>query len=167
MFREETRSSGYRRCGSRAGSPPESTNEIIEFQMFRTAALGVCLLLLGSSGRKHHRHGEGPNGGVVVGATVVATNSAQGIQTKAVTDDHGQYAFPSLAVGTYELEFQSPGFRPFKRDGIVINADSALKEDATLELAQQSRGNQRYRQPNQTQVETESTQVGEVVTRHR
>ena len=48
------------------------------------------------------------------------------------------YAFPSLPVGTYELEFQAPGFRPLKRTGIVINADSALKEDAKLELAQQT-----------------------------
>ena len=33
---------------------------------------------------------------VIVGAMVVATNTAQGIQTKTITDDHGQYAFPSL-----------------------------------------------------------------------
>jgi hypothetical protein len=105
-----------------------------------------------------------PAGQVIVGATVVATNSAQGIQTKTVTDDHGQYAFPSLAVGTYSLEFQSPGFRNIKRGGIVINADSALKEDAKLELAQQNQEVNVIDNLNQTQVETESTQVGEVVT---
>jgi hypothetical protein len=105
-----------------------------------------------------------PTGGMVIGATVVATNVAQGIQTKTQTDDHGQYAFPSLAVGTYALDFQAPGFRPFKRDGIVINADSALKEDAKLELAQQSTEVNVTDNLNQTQVETESTEVGEVVT---
>ncbi len=105
-----------------------------------------------------------PAGEVIVGATVVATNSAQGIETKTVTDEHGQYAFPSLAVGTYSLEFQAPGFRNIKRGGIVINADSALKEDAKLELAQQNQEVTVTDNLNQTQVETESTQVGEVVT---
>src|SRR5579872_5938124 len=105
-----------------------------------------------------------PTGGMVIGATVVATNVAQGIQTKTQTDDHGQYAFPSLAVGTYALDFQAPGFRPLKRSGIVINADSALKEDAKLELAQQNQEITVTDNLNQTQVETESTQVGEVVT---
>jgi hypothetical protein len=105
-----------------------------------------------------------PTGQVIVGATVVATNSAQGIETKTVSDDHGQYAFPSLAVGTYSLEFQASGFRPIKRGGIVINADSALKEDAKLELAQQNQEVTVTDNLNQTQVETESTQVGEVVT---
>jgi hypothetical protein len=105
-----------------------------------------------------------PLGGVIAGAMVVATNTAQGIQTKTITDDHGEYAFPSLAVGTYQIEFQSPGFRPIKRGGIVINADSALKEDARLDMAQQSQEVDVTDNLNQTQVETESTQVGEVVT---
>ena len=65
---------------------------------------------------------------VIVGAEVVATNTAQGIHTRTLTDGSGMYAFASLPVGTYELEFQSPGFRPLKRTGITINSDTALKE---------------------------------------
>ncbi|MGD0435838.1 MAG: carboxypeptidase regulatory-like domain-containing protein [Bryobacteraceae bacterium] len=99
---------------------------------------------------------------VIAGVTVVATNAAQGIQTKTVTDDRGAFAFPSLAVGTYQLEFQFQGFRPLKRTGIVINSDSALKEDATLELAQQTQ--EVTVTQSVMQVETASTQVGEVVT---
>jgi hypothetical protein len=99
---------------------------------------------------------------VIVGVMVVATNTAQGIQTKAVTDDYGVYAFPSLPVGAYQLEFQTPGFRPLRRTGIMINADSALKEDATLELAEQTQ--EVTVSESGVQVETESTQLGEVVT---
>ncbi len=105
-----------------------------------------------------------PQDQIIVGAAVTATNTAQGIQTKTTTDEHGQFAFPSLAVGTYSLDFQAPGFRPLKRGGIVINADSALKEDAKLELAQQTQEVTVTDNLNQTQVEMESTQVGEVVT---
>jgi hypothetical protein len=97
---------------------------------------------------------------VIAGVTVVATNAAQGIQTKTVTDDRGAFAFPSLAVGTYQLEFQFQGFRPLKRTGIVINSDSALKEDATLELAQQT---QEVTVTQSVMQVTASTQMGDVV----
>jgi hypothetical protein len=103
-----------------------------------------------------------PTDQVMAGVAVIATNTAQGIQNRAVTDDRGVYAFPSLPVGTYELEFQSPGFRALKRTGIAINSDSALKEDVQLELAVQSQ--EVTVSDNVMQVQTESTQVGEVVT---
>ena len=99
---------------------------------------------------------------VVAGATVVVTNTTQGIQNKAVTDDHGEYSFPSLPVGSYRLDFEAPGFRPLKRTSIVINADSALKEDAKLELAEQTQ--EVTVAESSVQVEAESTQIGEVVT---
>ena len=105
---------------------------------------------------------EDPTDRVIVGVAVIATNSAQGLQTRAATDDRGRYSFPSLPVGTYELEFQVPGFLPLKRTGIVIDSDSALKEDARLELAQQTQEVTVFASP--MQVDTESTQLGEVVT---
>jgi hypothetical protein len=102
-----------------------------------------------------------PSSAGIAGITVVVTNSNQGIQNKATTDEHGDFAFPSLPVGTYQLEVQAPGFRPFRRNNITINADSALKEDVKLELAQQ---NQEVTvAESTTQVESESTQIGEVV----
>ncbi len=99
---------------------------------------------------------------VIVGVNVVATNIALGIRNRAVTNDLGMYAFPGLPLGTYEIEFQSVGFRPLKRIGITIDSDSELKEDATLQLAEQSQAV--TVSENSIQVETESTQVGEVVT---
>jgi hypothetical protein len=99
---------------------------------------------------------------VIVGVTVVATNSAQGIRTRAFTNDVGVFSFPGLPVGAYELEFQSAGFRTLKRSGIMIDSDSALKEDATLQLAEQTQAV--TVSESSVQVDTESTQVGEVVT---
>jgi hypothetical protein len=89
----------------------------------------------------------------IAGITVVVTNSTQGIRNKAITDEHGDFAFPSLQVGASQLEIQAPGFRLFKRTGITINADSALKEDVKLKLAAQS---------SEVTVAA-STQIGEVV----
>jgi hypothetical protein len=99
---------------------------------------------------------------VLVGVVVVATNVAQGIQTKTLSGDSGTYAFPSLPVGTYEIEFQLSGFRSLKRTGIVINSDSALREDATLQLAQQAQDI--TVKEDVIQIDTESTQMGQVVT---
>ena len=84
---------------------------------------------------------------VIVGATVVATNTAQGIQTKTVTDEHGLYAFPSLAVGTYELEFQSSGFRPFKRDRHRDQRRQRLEGRRKTRTGAADSGSYGYRQP--------------------
>src|SRR6516162_3128162 len=79
-----------------------------------------------------------PSGAVIVGAGVIVTNQAQGIQTKTKTDENGVYTFPSLPVGRYELHFEAQGFKLRDKTGLKIDIDSALTEDATLELAQRA-----------------------------
>jgi Carboxypeptidase regulatory-like domain len=102
-----------------------------------------------------------PSGLAIAGATVVATNADQGIKTTGKTDNSGLYILPSLAVGTYTLDISASGFRPLRRSGIKIDADSALKEDATLQLAEQSQSVTVTESA--VQVETASTQMGEVI----
>src|ERR1700674_1589185 len=75
-----------------------------------------------------------PSGAVIPGATVVATNTAMGIQNKTTTDAKGAYASPSLQVGRYDVQAEVEGFRPQKRSGLVINADSVLQVDLTVEM---------------------------------
>ena len=103
-----------------------------------------------------------PDGLVIPGATVTVTNTAQGVQTKTMTDGNGVYTFPALPVGRYDLHFEASGFKPQDKTGLAIDIDSALTEDATLELAQKAE--EVTVSENVVQVETESTQVGEVVT---
>jgi hypothetical protein len=103
-----------------------------------------------------------PDGLVIVGAMVTVTNEAQGIQNKTVTNEYGVYTFPSLPVGRYDLHFEAQGFKPQNKTGLAIDIDSALTEDATLELAQKVE--EITVAENVVQVETTSTQVGEVVT---
>jgi outer membrane receptor protein involved in Fe transport len=101
-------------------------------------------------------------GGVVPGVNLTITNTAQGTQRKASTDAKGFYAFQSLPVGTYDLQAEASGFREFKRTGLVINADSALTEDFQLQTAERLESVEV--QSDAAQVETASTQVGQVVT---
>jgi hypothetical protein len=103
-----------------------------------------------------------PSGAVIPGATLIVTNTAMGIQHKVTTDDKGDYTFPSLPVGRYDLHVAAEGFAPQKRSGLVINADSALRIDPTVQMIEE-REEITVRE-SEIQVETASTQMGEVVT---
>ena len=103
-----------------------------------------------------------PSGAVIPGAFILVTNVAQGIQNKTSTDGNGVYNFPSLPVGRYDLLVQVEGFRQAKRNGLVIDADSALQIDLTVEMIEKIEEVTVIESA--VQVETASTQLGEVVT---
>ena len=103
-----------------------------------------------------------PSGALIPGATVVATDTETGIKHTVVTDNKGFYSFPSLPVGTYTLQVSETGFRTFSKTGLLIDANSALRADATLQLGAAS---EKIEITSDTvHVETESTQMGDVIT---
>src|SRR5215471_9818583 len=103
-----------------------------------------------------------PSGAVISGATVVATDTHTGIKNSVVTDSRGFYSLPSLPVGTYSVEVTMSGFKTFTKSGLVIDANSALRADATLQLGAAS---EKIEVSTDTvHVETESTQMGDVIT---
>src|SRR5580692_6571845 len=99
---------------------------------------------------------------VVVKATVTAKNLETGITQTVTTDAKGFYSFPALVVGHYDLEISSSAFRPYRRTGITIDANSALTIDAVLTVGEIS--DAVTVEENQLQVETTSTQNGQVIT---
>jgi Carboxypeptidase regulatory-like domain/TonB dependent receptor-like, beta-barrel len=103
-----------------------------------------------------------PSGAVVSGATVVATNTQTGIKNTVVTDSRGFYSFPSLDVGTYDVQVTQTGFKTYSKTGLAVDANSALRADATLQLGAAS---EKIEVSSDTvHVETESTQMGDVIT---
>jgi len=105
-----------------------------------------------------------PSGGVIVGATVTVTNTAQGLQTKVITDDKGVYNFPRLPVGHYDLLVELQGFQTQKKSDLAVDADSAVRMDFTLQISGNVEQVTVSESANDVHVETSSTQVGEVVT---
>jgi hypothetical protein len=103
-----------------------------------------------------------PTGAVIPDATVTATNVAQGVKTVSMTDMKGVYTFPSLAVATYNLLVEAPGFKPKTRDRITVDLDSVQEFSFSLEV--EEKVEEVTVSENAARVETESTQVGEVVT---
>lgn len=101
------------------------------------------------------------SGGAIPKVSVIIRNSATGVQLSTSTNDEGFYAFPTLDVGSYELEIVFPGFKPYKRTGLVVDVGTKLEADVPLEVGQQSQ--QVTVSDSGLHVETESNQMGEVL----
>src|SRR5579864_7586229 len=101
------------------------------------------------------------SGAVIANAQVVAIDTQTGVRTSVTTDSKGFYSFPSLPVGTYDIEISQVGFKTFRQTGLVIDANSALRADATLTVGT---ANEKIEvSTDSVHVETESTQMGEVI----
>src|SRR5215471_15674917 len=77
-----------------------------------------------------------PSGSVIVGAAVTATETQTGVKSETVTDSKGFYNFPDLPIGKYDVEIRANGFKTYRQTGLVIDANSALRVDATLQVGQ-------------------------------
>ena len=74
-------------------------------------------------------------GAVLPGVTVTASGpSIMGTQT-AVTNEQGQYRFPSLPPGTYRVQYELAGFTTVVREGIVVNIGFTATVNVSLQLA--------------------------------
>src|SRR5262245_49675575 len=73
-------------------------------------------------------------GAVIPGAMITVTNSALRTEFKTTTDGRGYFSFPNLAVGRYDLVIETTGFKPQKKNGLIIDVDTALEVNATLEV---------------------------------
>src|ERR1051326_7890383 len=133
-------------------------------RFFVTAVLACVPLAQGAVTGRVSGSVKDPTGAGVPGAMVTATNTAQGIETKTTTDAKGDYAFPSLAVGTYDVQCAARGFRTEKRTGVVVDTNAAIQIDLTLELAQRAEEIPCSATSEEIHVETENTQIGDVVT---
>ena len=102
-----------------------------------------------------------PSGAVIPGVSVTATNITLGTMFTTTTDGQGLYSFPKLPVARYEVTIQIDGFKPQKRTGVQVDADSAIQINVTLELGEQSETV--TVSVNAVRVDTVSTQLGEVV----
>jgi hypothetical protein len=101
------------------------------------------------------------SGAVIPHAEVLAVNTATGVSHTLHTDAAGFYSFPALPIGMYEVRVRQRGFREFVQTGLVINANSALRVDATLEVGHETQTV--TVSATAVHVETTSTQMGEVI----
>ncbi len=101
------------------------------------------------------------SGGVIAKASVSLINSSTGLRQSSVADSRGVYSFPVLPVGNYILEVDYAGFRPYRRTGIALDANSSLLMDVVLQVGE--RTDAITISDNAAHVETSSSQMGEVI----
>ena len=74
------------------------------------------------------------SGAILPGVSVKATETGTGLVRSTLADDSGQFRFLLLPVGIYRVEASSEGFKGFRRDGIVIEADRSLAVSVVMEV---------------------------------
>ena len=98
---------------------------------------------------------------IVVGAQVVATNVDTNFTKQVVSNTDGEYRLLALPPGHYNITATAQGFQQFVESGIEVKVNDRLHLDVTLQV-----GTVREAvrvEANPVQVETESTQLGQVI----
>ncbi len=129
--------------------------------------LGLVIVLFASAVVFASIHGSisgvvlDPSGSAIAGATVTATETQTGAKSETVTDSKGFYSFPELPIGKYDVEIEANGFKTYKQTSLVVDANSALRVDATLQIGQKTENI--VVNSDAVHVDLESTQNGEVI----
>ena len=102
-----------------------------------------------------------PSQAAVKGVRITITNTQTNLSLATTTADDGSYRFLALPVGTYNLSAAIAGFQQYNQTGIVLQVNDQLRIDITLKVG--SINEQVTIAANAAQVETESTQLGDVI----
>lgn len=102
-----------------------------------------------------------PSQAVVKGARLTITNTQTGLSKSTTSADDGSYRFLALPVGTYKLNATMTGFQQFNATDIVLKVNDQLRVDIQLTVG--SVNEQITIEANAVQVETENTQLGDVI----
>src|SRR5438552_11965746 len=98
---------------------------------------------------------------VIAGARVEVTNVQTNFTQQATSGADGSFRILALPVGTYKLTATSPGFGVFTATDIDLKVNDSLHFEVTLDVS--SVQQHVSVEANAVQVETESTQLGDVI----
>jgi outer membrane receptor protein involved in Fe transport len=102
-----------------------------------------------------------PSGAVVAGATVTIHDLGTGYTQTTKTGTAGQYLFPSLPVGTYEITVSMAGYTQYVQKGIALSVDQAAAQNVQLQVGLVAQ--QVVVIANSSLVTTDSATVGQLI----
>lgn len=108
--------------------------------MNRIACLSAGLLLAVAFAAAQETRGtiqgtvKDPQGALVVGATVVVTNTDTNTLVRLTSNQAGHYEAPLLIPGHYAVSGEMPGFKKAVRSGITLEVTDLRQVDLTLEV---------------------------------
>src|SRR6266566_3241623 len=98
---------------------------------------------------------------VVAGARIVATNVQTNFSQQTTSAADGSYRILALPAGTYRVTATAPGFQQYTATDIDLKVNDQLRIDVTLKVG--SVTEKVEISANAVQVQTESTQLGDVI----
>jgi carboxypeptidase family protein/TonB-dependent receptor-like protein len=99
--------------------------------------------------------------GAIAGVHITITNTQTNFKQETISAVDGTYRILALAAGTYKLHATGVGFQQYNTTDIEVKVNDQLQIDITLEVG--SVQQEVSVVANAVQVETESTQLGDVV----
>src|SRR5438309_7098280 len=79
-----------------------------------------------------------PQGAAIAGVKVLAVETSTNFQARSETNADGLYRIQSLQPGTYDVTFESAGFKGLVQRGLQLKVGDVLAVDGTLQLGQVS-----------------------------
>jgi hypothetical protein len=76
-----------------------------------------------------------PQGAVIVAADVTVTNAETGLTRVTKTNDVGDYLFPELPIGTYQVVVKKSGFKDLTVKNVKVEVSSTTRADVQMPLA--------------------------------
>ena len=70
----------------------------------------------------------------VPNAKITLTSPANGFERSTQSDITGYYKIPNLLPGTYDVAVTQQGFKTYRAEGIVLEVDQQLEQNATLQV---------------------------------
>ena len=97
----------------------------------------------------------------VPGATVTVEQSVTGYKQVVKTGTAGDYLFPSLPVGDYQLTVEMSGFTTYEQKGIILTVGRAATQNVTLKVGSVSQ--QVTVEANASLVTTDDPSIGQLI----
>jgi hypothetical protein len=97
----------------------------------------------------------------ISGATIIVINAQTNFRQQTTSAADGSYRFLALPAGPYQLTASSAGFREFNATDVVVKVNDQLQIDITLQVGSVTEKVSIV--ANAVQVQTESTQLGDVI----
>ena len=78
------------------------------------------------------------SGGVVAHAKITLRNLGTNVESSVLSNDQGNYSFPDLRAGNYQVSAVQQGFRPAQSAPLGLRVGDRLRMDISLETGQVS-----------------------------
>jgi hypothetical protein len=105
------------------------------------------------------------SGAVLAGAKVTVVNTGTGVKREDTTSSTGDFSFPLLDVGVYDVTVDAQGFKSEVRRNIVLQINEKVRADFALQVGATSERIEVVAEG--TQLRTDDATLGQTVEQRR